>query len=283
MEDTEILEHTSETENADTQTAEELEGGIELTDTTDDTVSEEKTETVEEETKEEVKMFTQEEVDNIVRRRLARSEREHERELSKYLDTENVLRTTLNLNEGDDTNEKLRELYEADGVKLPEKIRPGLSTHEIEVLAKDEAENIIADGHDAMVVEANRLAEKKYENLSSKEKIIFNTLAEKLTEEKNRKELLKLGAKEELLSDKKFIDFKNQFNSNVPMETIYSLYTNAQPKKEVELPGSMKSNKSQSGVKDFYTFEEAIALTDSDYQKHPELYEIINKSAQKWD
>lgn len=278
MEENEMLEQTNETENTETQTAEELEGGIELTDTTDDTVSDEETETVEEETKEDVKMFTQEEVDNIVRRRLARSEREHEKELSKYLDTENVLRTTLKLNDGDDTNEKLRELYEADGVKLPEKIRPGLSSHEIEVLAKDEAENIIADGYDAMVEEANRLAAKKYENLSSKEKIIFNTLAEKLTEEKNRKELLKLGAKEELLSDKEFESFRKQFNSNVPMETIYSLYTKIQPKKEVELPGSMKSSKEKS-EKTFISEAEYDKMSREEIRKNMDL---IEKSMPKW-
>ena len=79
MEENEMLEQTNETENVDTQTTEEIGEGIELTDTSDTTESNDveeaisSDETVEKE-KEEVKTFTQEEVDAIVQKRLARKD-----------------------------------------------------------------------------------------------------------------------------------------------------------------------------------------------------------------
>lgn len=275
MEEKEIVEQTTDTENVETQTTEENVEGIELTDTS---TTEEK-EPVEE--KEEVKTFTQDEVDEIVKRRLARKEREYQRELSKYKDTDNVLRSTLNLKDGDDTNVKLREYYEAEGVDLPEAIHSGYSSRDIETLAKSDAEEIIEEGYEAMIEEAERLASIGYNNLNDRDKIIFTTLGDKITEEKNKTELRKLGAKDELLSDEDFNNFRKQFNSNVSIETIYGLYKNTQPKKKVENPGSMKSSTTSSD-KDFYTFEEASRLTDDDYKNDPNLYKIVERSAQKW-
>lgn len=275
MEEKEIVEQTTDTENVETQTTEENVEGIELTDTS---TTEEK-EPVEE--KEEVKTFTQDEVDEIVKRRLARKEREYQRELSKYKDTDNVLRSTLNLKDGDDTNVKLREYYEAEGVDLPEAIHSGYSSRDTEVLAKSDAEEIIKEGFDSMMEEAERLASIGYNNLNERDKIIFATLGDKITEEKDKTELRKLGAKDELLHDEDFNNFRKQFNSNVSIETIYGLYKNTQPKKKVENPGSMKSSTTSSD-KDFYTFEEASRLTDDDYKNDPNLYKIVEKSAQKW-
>lgn len=267
MDNEEMLEQTNESENVETQTTEENVEGIELTDTTDTTE-----ENVDEE-KEEVKMFTQEDVDKIVKSRLARKEREYQKELSKYKDTDNVLRTTLKLKEEDDTNAKLREYYEAEGIKLPEAIKPGLSEREIELLANADAEEIIEEGHDAMFNEAERLAKIGYKNLNLREQIIFNRLAETLTDEKDKNELLKLGAKEELLSDKKFIEFRKQFNSNTPIKNVYELYKQIQPKTAVENPGSMRNEKIKQ-PKTIFTDEEIAKMSDKDLDAN---WEAIRK------
>lgn len=281
MENEEMLEQTNEAENVETQTTEEMEEGIELTDT-----SEEVGEEVETEEKEEVKKSLkellrenpeyQEEYNNMLKLRLDREDRKHQKELSKYKDTENVLRSTLNLKDGDDTNEKLREFYEAEGVKLPEAVKPGLSSGEIEALAKYNAEQIIDSGMDEMEREANRLANIGYINLNESERIIFNKLCEKLSAEKDKESLLKLGAKEDLLKDKEFIDFRKQFNSNVPMEKIYSLYTMNKPKPKAANPGSMKNN-DVIGQKDTYTAEEISKLTDEQLDD-PKIWEAVRKS-----
>lgn len=278
MEENEMLEQTNETENVETLTTEENEEGIELTDTSEEV--EEDKETIEPEEKEEVKTFTQEEVDEIVKRRLARKERDYQRELSKYRDTENVLRTTLKLEDGDDTNAKLREFYEAEGIKLPDAIKPGLSTREIEVLAKDDADMIIKDGYDAIKEEAYRLSNIGYNNLNEREKIMFVRLSDELTNENNKRDLLKLGASEELLTDKSFNDFKKKFNSDVPITEIYDMYMKNNTKKTVkENPGSMKNN-DVSKVKDYYTPEEISKLTEEDLDD-PKIWEAVRKSQTK--
>lgn len=281
MEENEMLEQTNDTENVETQTTEETEEGIELTDTSETNEVEETAEvkkTLRELLKENPEY--QEEYNSMLKTRLDREDKKYQKELSKYRDTENVLRTTLNLKEGDDTNTKLREYYEAEGVKLPEAIKPGLSTGEIEALAKYNAEQIIASGYDEMKNEANRLANIGYNNLNDSEKIVFNTLCERLTEDKNKEELLKIGAKEDLLHDKSFVDFKSKFNSNVPMKDIYDMYIKTNKEKTAkENPGSMK-NSEVSAVKDYYTPEEIEKLSDEQLDD-PKIWEAVRKSMTK--
>lgn len=286
MEENEMLETTNETENIE-QTTEEMDEGIELTDTTDteENIEDESVEETKEVKKtlrellEENPEYQEELNEKIIKPRLARQDRQYQKELSKYKDTENVLKSTLNVSDGEDVNQKLREVYEADGVKLPSRYEPGLSTREIEALANIDAEDIIAEGHDATVAEANRLASKKYENLNKREQIVFNKLAEHLTNEDNKRELLKLGAKEELLSNKEFNDFRKKFNSNVPIKDIYNLYNQTKTKKNFENPGSMKNIK-ESPKKTFYTDEEISKLTSEELD-NPEVWDAVRKSMTK--
>lgn len=271
MEEKELLEQTNETEKVETQTTEEMVEGIELTDTTDAdeaNVNEPEKEEVRKTLKELLKENPdyQEELENeILKPRISRMERNHQKELSKYKDTDNVLRTTLNLKDGDDTNAKLREYYEAEGIKLPEVIKPGLSDREIELLANADADEIIADGHEATFNEAERLAKIGYKNLNQRDRIIFNKLAETLNNEKDKTELLKLGAKEQLLSDKSFIDFRKKFNSNVPIKDIYELYVQRQPKQVVDNPGSMRNDKVKQ-PKTIFTDEDIAKMTDEELE-----------------
>ena len=287
MENEEMLEQTNEAENVDTQTTEEIEEeGIELTDTSDT----EEQEPVKE--KEEVRQSLKEllksnpdyqaEFSDMVKSRLDRQERGYQKELAKYKDTENVLKSALHVNDMDEANKKLREYYEGEGIKLPEVYKPGLSSREIEVLAKADAQDFINEGYDSMVNEANRLASKKYENLNERERVIFNTLAEKLTEENNRRDLLKIGAKEDVLNDKNFITFKNKFNSNTPIGDIYNLYIKTQDgtKKPVAM-GSMKDTTAQKEVKSFYSPKDVENMTDDDWNK-PGAWEKVLASMKKW-
>lgn len=289
METDEMLEQTNETENVDTQTTEENVEGIELTDTSnaEETIDTEEPAEEKQEVKKTLRNLLkenpdyQEEFNKMVKNRLDRKDREYQKEISKYKDTDNVLRSTLKLQETDDVNTKVREYYESEGIKLPDRYEPGLSQKEVEALARVDAEEIIDDGYDAMEEEANRLASKKYENLNAREKAVFNILAEKLTEEKNRRDLLSIGAKEDILNDDNFKKFRKQFNSSASIKDIYNLYKKNQPKTKVESPGSMKNNKTDE-VKDFYTFEESLKYDRKDFDKNPALFKAIEKSMTKW-
>ena len=277
MEENEMLEQTNETENVDTQTTEEIGEGIELTDTSE---AEEVNATSTDDEKEEVKSFTQEEVDAIVQKRLARKERDYQKELSKYKSAEEVLKAGLEAKDISDAEDKLRAFWGEQGMKLPDKETSGLTQYDREILAKGYADEFIKEGYDSMKEEANRLASKGYQNLNESEKIIFDRLAETLTRENNRKALLQLGASEEILSDKSFIDFKNKFNSNVPITEVYDMYMKNNNKKTVkENPGSMK-NSDVNSTKDFYTPEEIAKLSDEQLDD-PKIWEIVRKSMTK--
>ena len=276
MENEEMLEQTNDTENVETQTTEENGEGIELTDTTE--TEETKEEPVEE--KEEVRTFTQEEVDEIVKRRLARKERDFQKELSKYKSTEEVLKAGLNAADINDAEDKLREFWANEGIKLPDKVQPGLSEDEIEALGERDADSFIKDGIPMMEEEANRLVSKGYQNLNLREKTEFNKLVETIHKERDKTALLKLGAKEELLSDKSFVDFRKKFADTTPINEIYDMYMKNNNQKTVkENPGSMK-NSDVSLVKDYYTDEEIAKLTDEQLDD-PKIWEAVRKSQTK--
>ena len=271
------------TENTDAQAVEEFGEGIELTDT-----AETEKETVEETKEEQPKgrFMTDEEIDNLVmkkvNRRMAKLEAQKEKELSVYKDTENVLKSALGANNIDEANKKLREYYTAEGVKLPDVYKPGLTSREVEVLAKADAQDFIDDGYESMLNEANRLAAKEYKNLNERERIVFNTLAEKLTQEDNKRNLLKLGATEDILNDKDFIDFKNQFNSKTPIGDIYNLYLKTRDSKtKPVVMGSMKDTVAQKETKDFYSPTDVKNLSDDDWNK-PGVWERALASMKKW-
>ena len=47
--------------------------------------------------------------------------------------------------------------------------------------------------------------------------------------------------------------------------------------------GSMKSNTSEdTGLKDFYSYEEAAKFTKKDFDNNPELYKRVQESMTKW-
>ncbi len=285
MENEEMLEQTNETENVETQTTEEnVDDGIELTDTQE---VEDKTTPKKEEAKQTLRELLksnpeyQEEFNSLVKTRLDRKDREFERELSKYKDTENVLKSTLGASDITEANKKLREYYENEGIKLPDVYKPGLSSRENEILGKADAQDFINEGYESMLNEANRLAAKEYKNLNERERFAFNTLAQALNEENEKRELLKIGAKEEVLKDKKFIDFKNKFNSKTPIGDIYNLYLVQDNKTKPTPMGSMKDTTARKEVKDYYSPDDVKKLTDEDWAK-PGVFEKALASMRKW-
>lgn len=285
MENEEMLEQTNETENVETQTTEEMvDKGIELTDTSNSHEEQLETKEVKQTLREILKSNPeyQEEFSEMMKARLDRKDREFQKELSKYKDTENVLKSTLGANNTEEVNKKLREYYEAEGVKLPEVYKPGLSSREIEVLAKADAQDFINEGYDSMLNEANRLASKEYKNLNERERIIFNTLVEALTEENTKRDLLKIGVKEDLLNNKDFIDFKSKFNSKTPIGDIYNLFLKTQDSKSKPAAiGSMKDTTAQKETKDFYSPKDVENLTDDEWAK-PGVWEKALASIKKW-
>jgi hypothetical protein len=266
------------------QSTETDELGVELTDTTET----EEIDVHEEKVAEEVKMISLEEAEALaikrandaVEARLKRERKQFEKELAKYKSTETILRAGLGTETIDEANEKLETFYKQQGVVIPE--NKGLSEREIEILARAEAEEIIEAGFEEMAKEANELAKRGYENLDAREKKIFTTLAEKLTQETQKQELIKIGVEPSVLEEREFKEFASKFNSKTPIADIYNLYSKTnKPKKQIEKMGSMKSLESPTKIKEFYTMEEVAALTEKDLD-NPELLRAVEDSMTKW-
>jgi hypothetical protein len=229
-----------------------------------------------------VKTYTQEEVDDIVGKRLARNTAKIRKEYSKkYGDLENVLKAGTGKDNVVELTDTFRSFYEQKGIHIPSE--PTYSGRDIEVLAKAEATDIINAGFEEVVEEVDRLAELGIENMSAREKQVFKELAEYRQRTERTNELSKIGVTEDVYNSKEFTDFASKFGSNTTITEIYEIYNKMQPKKEVRTMGSLKNTtQTDTGVKDFYTRDEALKFTKKDFDNNPELFKAVEKSMLKW-
>ena len=248
-------------------------------------VTEQVTENVEQTTEESPK-YTEAEfnakLDEVLGKKIARREakirREYER---KYGNLEEVLKTGTGEEDVDKIADSFKDFYAKKGIKFPDK--PRYNEREIEVLAKAEAEDIIRAGYDEVVEEVNRLADIGAANMTAKEKAVFRTLAEHRQSTDRAKELKSIGVTEDVFNSQDFKDFSAKFAANTPVKDIYDIYAKTQPKKDIKPMGSMKNTHAgDNGVKDFYTYEEAVKFTKKDFDKNPALFKKVQESMTKW-
>lgn len=256
-----------EAENTETQTVEEIAG-----------------ETGAEET---VKTYTQEEYDAGIQRRLARQEaklrKEFEEKYSPYREMGEVMNAGLGTSDIVEATSRMRDFYESKGVQIPQRQTPSYSEEDTRVLANHEAQKIIDYGIEAVIEEVDSLANKGYENMTPKEKLMFNQLATYRQAEMDKTELAKIGVSEEALQDANYIEFAKDLNPNLSTKEKYERYLKYKPKPQFETIGSMKQiGVEDSGVKDFYSYEEAVKFTAEDFKKNPALLKAVENSMPKW-
>lgn len=245
-------------------------------------VAEQVTENVEQTTEQTPKTYTQEEVDAIVGKRLARNEAKIRKEYDrKYGDLTDVLKAGTGKESVEEMTDTFTKFYTSKGVKMPQK--PSYTDADIKVLAQAEADEIIRGGYEDVVDEVERLTKVGFANMTAREKAVFKTLAEHRQSAERGRELSQLGVTEDVYNSQEFKDFAGKFNSNTPIKDIYDIYNKTQPKKQVRTMGSMKNTSSEdTGVKDYYTPEEARRFTKKDFDKNPELFAAVEKSMLKW-
>jgi len=268
---------TDVTENTDAQAVEEIEEGIELTDTAS---NEEEKKEVKQYTDEEIEKLVNDRVNNILPTKIEREKRKLEKayneKLSKYEETESILSAGLGTTDIAESNKRMREFYKEQGIDIPAYQKSRYSEDDERTLGESDAQKIIKLGYEEMEEEANRLATIGRDNMTPREKALFTELATELTRQKQVKELAQIGVKEDVLNDSEFKSFANQFDSKTPIKKVYEYYAQLKPKKQVEKIGSMKTGPS-SKVKDFYTEEEIAALSDDDLD-NPQIWEAVRKS-----
>lgn len=269
-------------ENSSTLISDEIENEEELT--SEENTQEESTVDDSSQSGEEIKeeqpqgkFYTDEEfnkaVNEVADRRVARKMRKFERELDKYKDTENVLKSQLGGENIDEINTNLRNLYENEGVQLPSRYVSEDKGY-IEYLATQDSDDVISEGYDAIKSEANRLATIGYDNLNSKDKIVFTKLCDALDKEEDKRTLKSLNVDTKILEDNDFISYRQQFNRNVPISKIYEMYSGIKEIK-INTPGDLSNN--SVAESEYFTDEEIANLSMEDLDD-PVIWEKVRKS-----
>jgi uncharacterized protein (UPF0297 family) len=252
-------------------------------------VTEEVTEKVEGTTTEEtvdqvtepVKTYSEEEVNQIVGRKIARERAKIQKENKRtYGRLESVLRAGTGKESIEEMTDAFEQFYKGKGIEIPQE--PTYSRKDMEILATAEADEIINSGFDEVVEEADRLRDLGVENMSAREKALFVKLTDHIKSTETGRELSKIGVKEDVYGSEEFRSFASKFDSRTPITEIYEIYNKTLPRKEIKTMGSIKQTTVDTGVKDFYSREEAMKFTVDDFNKNPELFKAVEKSMHKW-
>lgn len=225
---------------------------------------------------------TEEQIEQrLIRDRINR-ERKQNKELAKYRQLENVIKAGLGVDNLDDAISKTSEFYKEQGVTIPE-FKDVYSERDEKILAKADAQDIIELGKSEMEAEANRIASIPEAKRTLREKTIFDTLCKELIGLKDMEELKSKGYKTDILQTKEFTDFRNQFNVNTPILSIYEMYNkmNGQTVEQPRSPGSAKSTTTVKQIKEYYSPEDFDKLTDKELND-PKIMKIVDESRLQW-
>lgn len=261
MEDNKEL--VEETENVEETTEETLE----------EETPEEPIEEVEETEEDRINRLVNEKVNEILPKKMARKEAKLRKEFTrKYGRLETVVNAGLETNNIDDAVEKLTDFYTKRGINIPNE--PQYSDRDLEVLASDDADEIISSGYEDIVDEVDRLASIGADNMTQRDKLVFVKLSNERKRIEDIKELASIGINVEDLDDE-FREYESKLNPNLSMKEKYEMYQSSKPKK-VNTIGSMKGISEQK-VKDYYSPEEISRLTEEDLDD-PKIWEAVRKS-----
>lgn len=232
------------------------------------------------------KVYTEDEfnqrVNEAVGKRMSRLEAKMRREYeSKYGELETVLRAGTGLDEVADMTSTFRKAYEEKGVQIPQKSL--YSAKDVAILANAEADEIISSGVEEVEEELDRLSKIGVGNMTERDKAVFQKLATHKKTTEQISELAKIGVTEDVYNSQEFREFAKDFDPRTPIKKVYEYYNKMRPHKEVQTMGSMKTSPAgETGIKDYYTYEESLKFTKEDFDKNPELFAAVQRSMLKW-
>lgn len=276
MEENEVLE------NDVPETSEENLEEVVVNASQDETNQDNTQEDIEKRIEEEVNKRVEEKIESrLIRDRNSR-ERKQAQEMARYKQLASVIQAGMGTNDIDEAIKRTSDFYKEQGVSIPEPTN--FNERDEKILAKADAQEIIDAGFQEMEQEANRIANIPEAQRTIREKTVFDTLCRELINKKDVDDLKAKGYETEILDTKEFKDFRNQFNVNTPISTIYEMYNkiNGQKVEQPASPGSAKTNTTNNEIKDRYTPDEARQFTEEDLDKNPKLYEAIQRSMLEW-
>lgn len=275
---------TSEENEVETVASEEVDG----VQTTEKVEIPEKVETNEEDIEKRIEERANKLVEEKLEKRLIRDRVKREREeapiKAKYEELKSIMGSALGVDDIDEIINKSKQFYKEQGVQIPEIIQKSNLTERQEiVLAEDEAKTIISLGKQEMEEEANRIAAIPEKQRSVRDNIVFEDICKELVNMRDVEDFKNKGYDTQILQDKDFTNFRNQFTIKKPVSEIYEMYQTIRGTKPVQpaSPGSAKTNTTNNEIKDYYTPEEVRQFTEEDLD-NPKLMEAIDRSMLKW-
>lgn len=216
-----------------------------------------------------------------IQKRLARERNKFDKEISKYKELGRIVESGLGVDSIDDAITQTRNFYTDQGIDIPE-INPEKEWEDA-VIGEAYAKKIAEYGYEEMEEEANRIASIPLERRTTREKAIFNELCKNLISLKDEESLRDIGVDTSILKDEEFNKFRNQFNSNVKVADIYSMYNKMTGnfKTIPATPGSAKTVKPVNQVADYISPEDFDKLTDEQLSD-PRIMAIVDKSRANW-
>lgn len=281
MEDNEEEFVDKTTENVEEQTTEEIvegeEEAVDLDDEKKDSSEEKKTLT-----DSEIDKLVNSKVDKILSNKMRRQREKIDRE---YKEKFSPLMETLKAGMGEEKAgnpetavKTFTELFAEKGIKV-QNSQVNYSEKELKILANAETQEIIEAGYDEITEEIERLSIKGADKMTPKEKLVFQNLRDAKRFEDNKKDLLQIGVKPELLEDSKFKEYAKKFNKDVPIKEIYDLYKKTEePKAKAKPLGSLK-NPNPKEPKTFISETEYDKMTSEERKANRE---VIRESMLIW-
>ena len=207
--------------------------------------------------------------------------REYETKNKDYEEISQILNAGLGTTNIKEAKQKLIEFWKGEGIEVPEvQIKPEYSDDEQRILSAHYADEIINLGYDEVVEEVERLAKIGPDNMSKRDKMVFEKLANERIRLENNKSLKSIGVDTKILENQEFKEFASMFNSKTPITKVVEMF-NEKNKVNYEQIGDLKNNDTKN-EKTYYTPEEAKKLT-REQLKDPTVYENVRKSMQKWE
>lgn len=230
---------------------------------------------------EQPKMFTQDEVNDIVGKSKAREraklDKQYKREYGELID---VLKAGTGKESVEEIADTFRGFYEQKGIQIAKKRE--YTDGDIEILARADAADIINAGYEEVVEEVDRLSKIGFDNMTARDKALFKALADHRQTAERGRELSSIGVTEDVYNSEEFKGFAGKFSPNTPITEVYEIFRKTQ-QKPIQTMGSMKNNPvADTGVKEYYSKEEAEKFTIEDFNNNPELYKNVVNSSYKW-
>ncbi len=141
--------------------------------------------------------------------RLAREKKKYDRELAEYKELASVV---MRGTDAKDLNEAIKTSRDFYGDTVRDIPIAG-QEEEQRALGKWDADKIT--DYDEMNAEANRIYEIPIEKRTPRQQEYFNELSKKVFAEQDKRKLQAIGVETNIIDNKEFKDFRNQFNTNV--------------------------------------------------------------------